>query len=126
MTYEELKNEAGFYGNVEKIMYADVTNAKLKHYEKENCVYMLECNGEIVYIGSSTNLPYRLENHKYKLSFDCVYIGCTVGDLRDMLFMEYYLIGIAEPSLNFSDYTSKTFKSKNYNYIIQNIKYNCI
>ena len=34
MTYEELKNEAGFYGNVEKIMYADVTNAKLKHYEK--------------------------------------------------------------------------------------------
>lgn len=125
ITYEELRNEAQFSGDTEKIWYSNVTNAKLKHYKDEYCVYMIECDGEIVYIGSSSNLPYRLESHKYKLSFDCVYIGRTIGDLRDMLFMESYLIGIAEPSLNFSDYTTKNFKSKNYNYILQHINYNC-
>ena len=106
MTYDELKKESGIdFKSVEKIWYSDVTNVKLKHYRNKNCVYMIECDGEIVYIGSSTNTQYRLTSHKYKLSFDCVYVGCVNGDLRDMLFMEYYLIGLAEPSLNFSDYT---------------------
>lgn len=130
MTYDELNKEAKKndvnFENVTRLWYSDVTEGNLRCCHNENCVYMIECNGEIVYIGSTTNLPYRLTNHKYRLSFDCVYVGFVEGDLRTMLFLEYLLIGIAEPSLNFTDYTSTTFKSKNYNYILQNIHCNCI
>lgn len=84
---------------------------------------MLVCNDEIVYIGSSSNVACRLLNHKCRLSFDYVYIGISKDNtLRDALFMESYLIGIAEPILNFTDYTCKKFKSKSIDYIKRHIK----
>lgn len=121
MTYDELRQEAGFDNkDVATIWYSDVTNSKLRPFLNKNSVYMLECENQIVYIGSSTNIPYRLEAHKYKLSFDRVYIGCC-GTYKDMLYMESYLIGVAEPVLNFTNYTSKQFKSRSFSYIKEHI-----
>lgn len=128
MTFEELRREANIESieGIVKVWYSNINKAYLKPLENNNCIYMLVCNDEIVYIGSSTNIVHRLLDHKYKLSFDYAYIGIPEENtLRDMLFMESYFIGIAEPILNFTDYTCKKFKSKSIDYIKQHIKTAC-
>ena len=39
-----------------------------KYYCPDNCVYALKSNGEIIYIGSSRNTPYRLYQHLENVS----------------------------------------------------------
>lgn len=126
MTFVELIKEARISSSgIAKIKRDDISASVLDGIRNNFCVYMLECNGEIVYIGKSENIIHRLRQHKYKLNFDYVYIGCMEEQCtyREMLFMESYLIGIAEPILNFSDFTRKTFDSKDIEYLKNNITY---
>ena len=126
MTFAELIKESKVNSSgILKLKYDDVCSKNLNPLMNERCVYMIECNNEIVYIGQSEVIRYRLMQHKYKLNFDCVYIGCMSEgcSYRDMLFMEAYLIGIAEPVLNFSDFTRKTFESKDIKYLAKHITY---
>jgi len=125
MTFNELMKEADIDGNtLYKIWYSDVKKSNFRPLKGEKWVYMLICNEEIVYIGSSTNVVNRLLDHKYRLNFDYLYMGGIDQQktVRDMLFMESFLIGIADPVLNFTDYTSKNFKCKSIDYIKQHIK----
>lgn len=126
MTYEELINKADIVSTgIAKIKYQDISAKILNPIKDEFCVYMLECSNEIVYIGQTENIIHRLRQHKYKLKFDYVYIGCMNRECtyRQMLFMESYLVGIAEPILNFSDFTRQTFKTKELKEILNNITY---
>lgn len=108
-----------------KMKREDIGSPSLAAIRDDFCVYLIECENEIVYIGQSENIVYRMMQHKYNLHFDYVYIGVMEDNssYRDMLFMESYLIGIAEPIFNFSNFTRKTFKNKDFHYVKEHIEY---
>ena len=76
-------------------------NAKELILPKKHCVYFLTDNkGEIIYVGKTDKLQYRIGEHSYRKSFDRVfYIEYDSTDEMDKKEMEYILK--IQPKYNF-------------------------
>lgn len=66
---------------------------------KECCVYFLINDNDIVYVGFTTDLNYRLKTHKVNKVFDKFY-DIKVEDIKSGLMLEKYYIQKFKPAYN--------------------------
>ena len=71
---------------------------------EDNGVYILVINEEIVYIGSSGRIYYRLRRHRSKLIIDDIYVWNLFDDVNKCLQEEQSAIAYAKPILNNSGF----------------------
>jgi len=62
-------------------------------------IYFLWLRGDVIYVGQSTNVLYRLSNHGQRIVFDCSTF-LKVRSFADLDFVESYLIWFLRPQFN--------------------------
>ena len=85
---------------------------QLKRYTTDEIsgVYFLFNNDRIVYVGQSTNIHARVQNHRDK-AFDS-YTYLTVRDYSERNYVESYYIDLFKPEYNVATYNTDKLKKK--------------
>lgn len=78
---------------------------------KQCCVYFLINDSDIVYVGFSTDLNYRLRSHKKDKIFNRVY-DIKVEDIKSGLILEKYYIQKFKPAYNLAYNDENMLKQK--------------
>ena len=91
-TYKELLN-----GNPQTVM---IENKYLMSYlPYHSGIYALIKNDDVIYVGQSRNIAYRLINHLKTKDFDSFY-ACKCSDPNEMNRVEAFCIVVLNPKLN--------------------------